>query len=107
MTPMRDAARVGQWILAGRRMPGKFRLGPWHRIKNEPLGIHLAVPFVGGKEGKRTSCFLTLGRAGPTCVPDCGGKQKQISTITHNGPPDHTIVFPKAIPHMHINTILI
>ena len=46
-------------------------------------------------------------KGGLTSVPNHGGQQKHVSMITHNDPLDQTIVFPKVIPHMHINMILI
>ena len=33
-------------------------LGPWQRIKDEPLDIHLAVPFVWGKEAEEDHLLL-------------------------------------------------
>ena len=61
----------------------------------------------GGFMGNYGGIMGDYGKGAQTSVPDRGGKQKHVSTITHNGPPDQTIVFPKVTPHMHINMILI
>ena len=107
VTLVRDAARFGQWVRAGSWMMSKFSLGPWQRIKDEPLDIHSAVPFVGGKEAEEVYLLPYPGKGGQTSLPHRGGKQKHVSMITHNGPPDQTIVLPKVASHIYVNRILI
>ena len=73
MTPMRDAARVGQCVYVGNGMLGKVTLGPWQWIKDEPLQIHLVVAFVGGKEAEEDHLLLYPRKGRETYVLDHGG----------------------------------
>ena len=74
VTSVRDAARVGQGVRAGRGMLGKCCLGPWQRIKEEPLDTHPVVPFVGSKEAEEDQVLPYPQNGGQTSVPDPGGK---------------------------------
>ena len=105
VTPVRDAAGVGQWVRASSEMLAKLSLGPWQRVKDETLGIHPAVP--SGKEAEEDHLLPYPGKGEQTSVPNRGGKQKHVSMIKHNGPPDQTIVFPKVTLHMHMNMMFI
>ena len=94
-------------VCASSGMRRKFSHGLWQRIKDEPLDIQPTVLFVGGKEAEEDHLLPYPHKGRHTFVPNCGGKQKPLPTITHNSRPDKTIMFAKVTSHMHINMILI
>ena len=63
------SARLWPLILASRGMPSKFYVGPWQKIKDEALDMHLAVPFVGGQEAEEDYLLPDpLKAAKPLCM---------------------------------------